>query len=169
MDTAREQILEEWIRKYGDSILRTCFVCLSDVREAEDAMQETFIKAWRAMDRFEHRNGAGEKTWLTHIAVNVCRDIRRTRWFRHVDMRRALDEIPQEMSSVLPEDRDLLLDIMQLPDKYRQPILLYYYQDMTMEEAAEALGTTKSTVYNRLKKAQSLLKRSLTGGDSIAE
>lgn len=169
MDTAREKLLEEWIRQYGDSILRTCFVCLSDVREAEDAMQETFIKAWRAMDRFERRNGASEKTWLTHIAVNVCRDIKRTRWFRHVDMRRALEEIPQSMSCVLPEDRDLLLDIMQLPDKYRQPILLYYYQDMTMEAVAEALGTTKSTVYNRLKKAQTLLKCSLTGGDCFVE
>lgn len=169
MDASREQILEGWIREYGNSILRTCFVCLSDVREAEDAMQETFIKAWRAMDRFERRNGASEKTWLTHIAVNVCRDIKRTRWFRHVDMRRALEEIPQVMSSVLPEDRDLLLDIMQLPEKYRQPILLYYYQDMTMESVAEVLGTTKSTVYNRLKKAQSMLKCTLTGGDCFVE
>ncbi|MBQ8202558.1 MAG: hypothetical protein IJZ74_12410 [Clostridia bacterium] len=69
--SAREQLLEGWIRIYGTSILRTCFICLSDAREAEDAMQETFLKAWRAMDRFERRNGASEKTWLTHIAINV--------------------------------------------------------------------------------------------------
>ena len=158
MDTAREQILEDWIRKYGDSILRTCFVCLSDVREAEDAMQETFIKAWRAMDRFEHRNGAGEKTWLTHIAVNVCRDIRRTRWFRHVDMRRALDEIPQEMSSVLPEDRDLLLDIMQLPDKYRTAVHLFYYEGYSVEEIGKMTDTNPSTVKSHLHRAREALR-----------
>lgn len=165
MDQERDELLETWLREYGTSILRTCFVCLSDMRDAEDALQETFLKAWRAMDRFERRNGASEKTWLTHIAINVCRDMRRTRWFRHVDMRRALEEVPEGMACALPEDRSLLLDIMQLPDKYKQPLLLYYYQDMTMEETAQALGMSKSTVYNRLKKAESILKLQLTGGD----
>ena len=161
----REARLEDWVREYGTSILRTCFICLSDMREAEDAMQETFLKAWRAMDGFEGRNGAGEKTWLTHIAMNVCRDIRRTRWFRHMDMRRALEELPQGVASVLPEDRTPLMDIMQLPDKYKQPILLYYYQDMTIEETSQVLGVSKSTIHNRLRKAESLLKLSLKGGD----
>lgn len=161
----REARLEGWVRAYGTSILRTCFVCLSDVREAEDAMQETFLKAWKAMESFEGRNGAGEKTWLTHIALNVCRDIRRTRWFRHIDMRRALEEIPQGVAAALPEDRSLLLDIMQLPDKYKQPILLYYYQDMTIEETAQVLGVSKSTVHNRLRKAEGQLRLSMKGGD----
>lgn len=165
MDQERDELLETWLREYGTSILRTCFVCLSDMRDAEDALQETFLKAWRAMDRYERRNGASEKTWLTHIAINVCRDMRRTRWFRHVDMRRALEEVPEGMACALPEDRSLLLDIMQLPDKYKQPLLLYYYQDMTMEETAQALGMSKSTVYNHLKKAESILKLQLTGGD----
>ena len=165
MDQERDELLETWLREYGTSILRTCFVCLSDMRDAEDALQETFLKAWRAMDRYERRNGASEKTWLTHIAINVCRDMRRTRWFRHVDMRRALEEVPEGMACALPEDRSLLLDIMQLPDKYKQPLLLYYYQDMTMEETAQALGMSKSTVYNRLKKAESILKLQLPGGE----
>lgn len=163
--TEREARLEAWVHAYGTAILRTCFVCLSDVREAEDAMQETFIKAWRAMDRFEGRNGASEKTWLTHIALNVCRDVQRSRWFRHVDMRRALEDVPQTVASVLPEDRTLLLDIMQLPDKYKQPILLYYYQDMTIEETAEVLDVSKSTVHSRLRKAEQLLRLSIEGGD----
>ncbi|MBQ8556544.1 MAG: sigma-70 family RNA polymerase sigma factor [Clostridia bacterium] len=164
----REQRLEGWVRAHGTAILRTCFVCLSDAREAEDAMQETFLKAWRAMDSFESRNGASEKTWLTHIAINVCRDMQRTRWFKHIDMRRALDELPQRMAAALPEERELLLEIMQLPDKLKQPILLYYYQDMTLEETAEVLGTTKSTIHNRLRKAEKMLKLSLSGGDCYA-
>ena len=68
-------------------------------------------------------------------------------------------------ASALPEDRTLLLDIMQLPDKYKQPILLYYYQDMTIEETAEVLGASKSTIHNRLKKAEGMLRLSLKGGD----
>ena len=161
----REARLEAWVRAYGTAILRTCFVCLSDAKEAEDAMQETFLKAWRAMESFEGRGGASEKTWLMHIAMNVCRDVRRTRWFRHVDMRKALEEIPQGVASVLPEDRALLMDIMALPDKYKEPLLLYYYQDMTIEETAQLLGVGKSTVHNRLRKAEGLLKLVLKGGD----
>ena len=50
-----ERRLEDWMRTYGTAILRTCFVILSDTREAEDAMQDTFLRAWRAMDTFEQR------------------------------------------------------------------------------------------------------------------
>ena len=161
----REDRMETMIRQWGTSVLRTCFVCLSDAQQAEDAMQETFLKAWRNLDQFEKRNGASEKTWLMHIALNVCRDYRRSRWYRHVDMSRSLEDIPLHVNDALPEDRELLSDVLSLPEKLRQPILLYYYQDMTLEEIAEALGTSKSTVYNRLRKAEDQLRITLTGGD----
>ena len=161
----REARMETMIRQWGTSVLRACFVCLSDAQQAEDAMQDTFLKAWRNLDQFERRNGASEKTWLMHIALNVCRDYRRTRWFRHVDMTQPLEDIPLHVDTALPEDRELLMDVLALPEKLRQPILLYYYQDMTLEEIAEALNTSKSTVYNRLRKAESMLKITLTGGD----
>ena len=103
-----ERRLEDWMRTYGTAILRTCFVILSDAREAEDAMQDTFLRAWRAMDTFEQRNGASVKTWLMRIAINVCRDYQRKRLFRHIDMRHALEDLPQGMMTVLPEDRELM-------------------------------------------------------------
>lgn len=161
----REARIETMIRQWGTSVLRTCFVCLSDAQQAEDAMQDTFLKAWRNLDQFEKRNGASEKTWLMHIALNVCRDYRRTRWFRHVDMSRALEDIPLHVAGALPGDRELLMDVMALPEKLRQPILLYYYQDMTLEEVAEALGASKSTIHNRLRRAEGMLRITLTGGD----
>lgn len=161
----REARIETMIRQWGTSVLRTCFVCLSDAQQAEDAMQDTFLKAWRNLDQFEKRNGASEKTWLMHIALNVCRDYRRTRWFRHVDMSRALEDVPLHVNDALPEDRELLMDVLALPEKLRQPILLYYYQDMTLEEVAEALGVSKSAIHSRLRRAESLLKITLTGGD----
>lgn len=150
-----ERRLEDWMRTYGTAILRTCFVILSDACEAEDAMQDTF----------EQRNGASAKTWLMRIAINVCRDYQRKRWFRHIDMRHALEDLPQGMMTVLPEDRELMLDILRLPDDLKNPLILYYYQDMNLQETADALGISKSTVHTRLKKAEQALKLSLTGGD----
>lgn len=75
-----------------------------------------------------------------HIALNVCRDIHRSRWHRHVDLTRVLDDLPPSAISVPPQERLLFLDILRLPEKYRQVLLLYYYQDMTLEESAAALG-----------------------------
>ncbi len=162
--SSREQTLESWMRAYGTDILRICFVILADAREAEDAMQDTFLRAWRAMDNFEARN-ASPKTWLIRIAINICRDYRRKRWFRHIDMRTALEDLPQGVVGVEPEDRSLMLDILRLPDTLKEPLLMYYYQNMTLEETAASLGVSKSTVHSRLKKAEAALKISLTGGE----
>lgn len=81
--SSKEQTLESWMRTYGTDILRICFVILSDACEAEDAMQDTFLRAWRAMDNFKERN-ASPKTWLIRIAINICRNYRRRCWFRHI-------------------------------------------------------------------------------------
>lgn len=159
----REQRLERWINQYGNEILRTCFVYLSDAGKAEDAMQDTFLKAWHCMEQFESRNGCGEKAWLMRIAVNVCRDYQHSKWFRHVDMSRALTEIPVHFDDVLPEDRVLLLDILRLPEKCKQVVLLYYYQEMTLQEVAQALSVSRATVQSRLHKAKGLLKLTLPG------
>ena len=156
-----ERRLEDWMRTYGTAILRTCFVILSDAREAEDAMQDTFLRAWRAMNTFEQRNGASVKTWLMRIAINVCRDYQRKRWFRHIDMRHALEDLPQGMMTVLPEDRELMLDILRLPDDLKKPLILYYYQDMNLQETADALGISKSTVHKDLSQRLPLFNRSL--------
>ena len=73
----------------------------------------------------------------------------------------SLEEIPQGVASVLPEDRALLMDIMALPDKYKEPLLLYYYQDMTLEEIGKVLHITPSCVSRKLKRARSLLRKIL--------
>ncbi len=161
--------LEQWITDYSDAVLRTCFVYLSDATLAEDAMQDTFLKAWRSMDTFEGRNGCSEKTWLLRIAINVCRSYARTKWFRHVDLRQALESLPAAYQTILPEDRTLFLDILRLNEKYKQVILLYYYQELTLEECAKALSISRSAAHHRLKKAQALLRHSLTGRDQDEE
>ena len=159
-----EQKLSQWIEAYSDSILRTCYLYLSDQDQAKDALQDTWIKAWKHMDDFDRRGIVHEKAWLLRIAINICRDYRRTAWFRHIDRKTALEELPQRFVAVEPEDHSLTLMVMDLPDRLKQVILLYYYQGLTMLETAEALGTSQTTVHRRLKKAEELLKVSLEGG-----
>ena len=68
--------IEELIDLYGDAILRLCILYLGDRQLAEDAFQETFLKAWEKWDGF--RGESSVKTWLTRIAVNTCRDMLRS-------------------------------------------------------------------------------------------
>ena len=118
------------------------------------------------MDDFERKSIDNEKAWLLRIAINTCRDYRRTAWFRHVDRSKALDDLPPQLIAVEPEDRSLTLLVMDLPDRYKQVILLHFFQGLTMQETADVLGTSQATVHRRLKKAEELLKVSLTGGVS---
>lgn len=161
-DAEREALLTAWVDRYSDSLLRMCFISLRDWALAEDALQETFIKAWRAMPQYEHSPIRNERAWLSRIAVNVCRDLRRTRWMRHVDAAQALEMLPPSQLAVKPEDRTLLLDILAMPEKYRQVLILYHYQRLTMREVAQVLGADVSTVHARLKKAEGMLRRELT-------
>lgn len=161
-DAEWEARLTEWVTRYSDSLLRMCFIQLKDHALAEDALQETLIKAWRAMPRYEQEPIQHDRAWLSRIALNVCRDLQRSRWMRHVDASKAIEALPPAQLAVLPEDRSLLLDVMALPEKYRQVILLYHYQRLTMRDVAQVLDVDVSTIHARLKKAEALLKRQLT-------
>ncbi len=162
----REQRLNQWIEAYSDTILRTCFLYLSDHSQAEDAAQDTWIKAWKHMDDFERQGVANEKAWLLRIAINTAKDYRRTAWFRHIDRKKSLEDLPQRLLAAEPRDESLTLLVMELPDRYKQVILLYYFQGLTTQETAGALGLSQATVSRRLKKAEALLKTSLTGGEA---
>ena len=95
----REQRLSRWIDLYSDTILKTCFLYLSDRQQAEDVLQDTWIKAWKHMEDIDRKGITNEKAWLLRIAINTCKDYRRTAWFRHVDTRKAIEDLPASLVS----------------------------------------------------------------------
>ena len=163
---AREQILETWVQTYAGAILKTCFIFLADHDLAQDAMQDTFMKAWKYLECNNPSTIQNEKAWLMRVAMNTCRDYRRMQWFKRIDFKTSLDELPPSYVSVPEEDRDLVIEISNLPDKYKRLVLLYYYSNMTLQDTAEALGIPKSTASKRLKRAEEMLKHSLAGGEA---
>lgn len=154
----REEVLEQWFHEYGTTILRTCFLSLRDKALAEDAMQDTFIKAWRSMGHFEGHNGSSVKTWLVRIAINTCHDYKRASWFKHTDLSIALESLPPSILRIEQESRDVFIDVLRLPQKYRQVILVRVFNDCTIKECAEILQVSQITVIRRLKRAYELLR-----------
>lgn len=97
---------------------------LGDAHLAEDAVQDTLLKAWKGLNGYQGQ--ASEKTRLTTIAVNVCRDYRRLNWFRRrADEETLLEQIPAPPTSE-PQDDLILRAVLHLQLRYREPILLYY-------------------------------------------
>ncbi len=158
-DILRDQALTQMVNEYQSILLRLCYVMLHDQEQAKDAVQETFLRAYKGWSNF--RGASSEKTWLVQIAVNICRDTQRGGWFRHVDMRVTPEELPA--TSAEQENLDLMCAVMELPPKLREVVTLYYWQEMTVSEIGQALGTTPSTVSVRLKKARGKLQKELEG------
>ena len=156
-----EAEVERLMLAYQDSLLRMCFVYLNDLSLAEDAVQETFMKAYGRLRTF--RGESSEKTWLMRIAINTCKDMRRSRWFRLAQRLITLDSLPPPEGAFELEDETLITKVMALPDKLKAVVLLYYYQGMTVEEVSLALQIAKPTVYQRLHSAHAKLKCELEG------
>ena len=158
-----EKRIENMVTRYQLPLLRLCFAYLHDEELAKDAVQETFIKAFRSLDTF--RESASEKTWLTRIAINTCKDMRRTSWFRHVDRTITPDMLPEPTAPVEPEDESLTIEIMKLPAKLKEVTLLCWFQEMTYSEAAETLGISLQAVGSRLNRARRKLRFVMDGRD----
>lgn len=161
-DNQREEKISSLVRLYEKDLLRTCCVYLRDRDMAQDAVQETFLKAYKALDSF--RSESTEKTWLYSIALNVCRDMRRSAWFRYVDRRVTLDYLPDPVEPVPDASIALMQEIMRLPRKLMEAVWLYYYEDMNMKDIGDMLGVAETTVGYRLDKARTLLRCRLGGG-----
>jgi len=154
------------VEQYGDDVLRTAYVMLKSKELAEDAYQETFLRICRYYDSY--RKECSEKTWITGIAVNVCRDFLRSAWRKRVtvtdDFSAHISESDtQEMVEKKDEKEQLFRSIMKLPDKYREMIHLYYYQELDIKEISRILKIPGGTVKSRLFKARNLLAGMLGG------
>lgn len=154
-----EEKLEALMQTYGTQVKRLCCLYLKDVSLAEDAAQETFIKAWRSLGTF--RGGCSERTWLMHIAVNTCRDVLRSAWFRRLDRRITPEELP--LNSPAPEEPALAEAMMSLPVREREVILLRYYEQLPADEIAQLLRVPLNTVRSRLARGKKKLRLMLEG------
>lgn len=160
----RRQRFGQLVHQHQDAVLRTCFLYLRDRMMAEDASQETFLRAWRAMVTF--RGDSSEKTWLMKIAVRVCYDMNRSAWLRMINRRVTPEMLPEPASDADSCDESLTLAVMKLPRRLREVIVLYYYQGLKVTEIAEAIGLSHAAVSGRLKRGRDRLKGLLEGSES---
>lgn len=158
---AQEELvdIERIIQEYGDSLLRMCTLYLKDEQLAEDAVQETFIKVYEKYHTFNHTSE--EKTWIMRIAINTCKNYMKGSWFKRITTGFDLETISKERVDVGLEKKEqqeeLVKEIIRLSPKYKEVILLYYYQEMSIREIAQILHIKEGTVKVRLQRARQQL------------
>ena len=154
---SREEQFEAWMHLCEHDVLRTCLLFLSDHALAEEALQETFLKVWCSMDRYEGRSGASVKTWILTIAVNTCRDQRRSAWFRRRRENVPVEDVSLPCPNVPQEAREMYIDVQRLPDKLKEAVVLHHYHRLTKKETAEMLHISRAALDRRLQKAYAAL------------
>jgi RNA polymerase sigma-70 factor, ECF subfamily len=160
---------EAIVRKYQDRIYNLCRYMLQDPENAQDAAQDAFLKAYRALKDF--RPGASLYTWIYRIAVTTCLDYRR-KSRREMSRSEPLTEdlpsvepLPEQLFASAEIPHSIQLALQKLPEKLKAAIVLREIEELSYEEIAEVLHTSPGTVKSRISRARdalrSLLKKNL--------
>lgn len=149
---------EELLAKYSDMVYRLAYARAGNVHDAQDIMQEVFLKYIKANKKFndeEHR-----KAWLLTVAANTGNSFMTSAWFRH---RAEYDDSVGEATyePQMEQDNEVASAVGQLPEKYRLVIHLFYYEELSIKEISAILKTSESNVKSRLSRARDMLKKKL--------
>lgn len=149
-----KEIAEIYARN-SKTVYRVCFVYMKNPADTEDAVQDTFfqlIKSGPAFESEEH-----EKAWLIRTATNICKNTLKHWWRKREDVE---DHYDLAVSDHIETD-DVLKAVMELPEKYKTAVYLYYYEGYSGKETAEILKKPQSTIRNYLREARAILKERL--------
>lgn len=140
---------------YGAMVYRLAMVYLGSHADAEDVTQEAFLRLLYKAPEFA--DAEHEKRWLLRVTVNLCRDQLRGFWrTRTVSLESSYPIKDENMFGIADE-------LVRLPEKYKAPIHLHYYEGYSVAEIAEILGLGRSAVKMRMKRGQDMLKLRMEG------
>ena len=144
------------VEQYQDMVYRVALHCLAYPPDAEDAVQEVFLRLYTEEKLFE--SGEHLRRWLIRVTLNVCRDTLKSPWRKR---RVPLGTVPDQPVFDAPEQGELYQAVMALPEKYRVTLYLFYYEELSTKEIAELLGLRQTAVTTRLFRGRELLKKRL--------
>lgn len=159
------------VRRYQRQVQVFCYRMLGNADEASDAVQDSFMKAYYALNRF--RRESPFLPWLFRIAHNTCIDIARARNRQNTASLDEMEESTGYMPSSDPSPEQLAIQdesermihdaVYHLPEKYRLAVTLFHFHGMSIKEISLSLGRPEGTIKSDLHYARELLKRNLKG------
>ncbi|AND41426.1 sigma-70 family RNA polymerase sigma factor [Cytobacillus oceanisediminis] len=164
----KEETIEWLMNEYGKSVVRLAFTFVKKEQIAEDIAQDVFIKCYQNLDTF--RNESSYKTWIYRITVNLCKDRLKSWNFRNIVLTdffsksKITNTTPESELLNLERKTDLSLKVLSLPIKYREVIILYYYEELSYNQIADLLDISVQTIKSRLHRGRLNLKKIIEEG-----
>jgi len=147
--------IEEIVKRYQDKLLRTAIAITGNKADAEDIVQETFIKLFDKNPNFQSEQH--ETAWLIRVTVNLCKSRLRSHWWKKTEP--LLESYPTQSD----DQQNLIETVLSLPAKYRIVIHLFYYEGYSTKEISKITELSESTVRQQLTRARRMLKDYLEG------
>lgn len=151
-----DEYIQGVLEKYSDKLIKLAFTYVKNISDAEDIVQEVYIRLLRKATAFE--TDEHEKAWLLRVTINQCKNHLKSGWIRFKT------PLQEDLSYLPSEDSSLLQAVFSLPEKYRSVVHLYYYESYSIDEIAALLHKKPATVGTWLSRGRNLLKARLTGG-----
>lgn len=147
--------IEEAYDAWGGAVYRLAMVYLGRHADAEDVTQEVFVRLLCRAPAFTGEDH--KKRWLLRVTANLCRDQLRGIW------RKQVTELEDTLPAAPAQEQEALDAVLALPEQYKLPIHLYYYEGYSVAEIAGILKLGRSAVKMRLKRGREMLKIELEG------
>ncbi|MFC4353524.1 sigma-70 family RNA polymerase sigma factor [Chryseomicrobium palamuruense] len=157
-----EQKFQQIMQDHTEYLLSLAFLYLKDWPAAEDIVQEVFLKFYQTHEQFEERSSV--KTYLAKMTINKCKDyLKSGRYRKHVLTNHFLHPVVKSRNRFVEADERLELAdaVLELSLHYREVIVHYYFEELSVIEVAEILSIPQNTVKTRLRKARALLKEKI--------
>ncbi|WGG45409.1 sigma-70 family RNA polymerase sigma factor [Rossellomorea sp. DA94] len=164
--------ISELMDRYGKQLMNLAYTYCKDWSMSEDIVQEVFFSAFRNTDTFKGRSSY--KTWLYAITINKSKDLLRKPFMKEPFFQRMKNKVtpthptPEQHVIQMEGQHGLAVEVMGLPIKYREVIILYYYEDLSTKEVASLLKIPHSTAKTRIQRGRMALRKQLERGDFLA-
>lgn len=159
-----KELLENLIELYGNDVLRIATIYTQNPNTAEDIFQEVFFKVSKYISSFKGKSS--QKTWIIKITINTCKDYLKSSWKKKIILTDNFHDnentINYDYNILNSETSNFIIkEILSLPEKYKDVIILYYYKDFNTSEISKILNIPEATVRTRMKRAREILKEKL--------
>ncbi|MCM1387456.1 MAG: RNA polymerase sigma factor [Bacillus sp. (in: Bacteria)] len=154
------QVFETYFKEQYSLVYRVAFMQMKSHADAEDVVQEVFVRLLKYQPQFEDKEH--ERAWFIRTTINICKDIIKSKWHSTTV---SIDKIPdaekEHFQLPLMKADETLWSVLELPEKYRDCLYFFYYEDYSVKEIAGLLGIPENTVKTNLKRGRDALKKAL--------
>lgn len=154
------QVFETYFKEQYSLVYRVAFMQMKSHADAEDVVQEVFVRLLKYQPQFTDKEH--EKAWFIRTAVNICKDIAKSKWHSTTV---SIDKVPENekeyFHAPFVKEDETLWAVMELPEKYRDSLYFFYYEDYSIKEIAQLLKMPENTVKTNLRRGKEALKKAL--------